>query len=503
MLTRLNTVLLHLRSVQWAAFFARFGIVLILVFAFAIRVYGLGNIHYGIIGELYRDLNVELDFFVNHSWPLLGPSSSLGGLHFGPAYYYLLAPFFYLFHYRPEGAVFAGVFFSVLSVYILYRLLDLWFGNRAVSLCGALLLAVSVVDIQNSWYAANPNFLPAFVLGSLFFLTKQIQGRARWWEACCLGFCLGVAGQLHTTALVILSLTVAGVFVMYRKRLKYSSLAAVLVGAAVAYIPYGYYELTHNFENLRRLLFLGGGGFGLVPHADNIVMVASFWQNTLVLNNTLADWYVEHKVLTIGLLAGYAMVAAAAYLRYRKYNHEQTHAMPPFPRSVIIFWAAIGTAVLIFSAVKLQLFYVWVMWPLPIILFSWIAGKFFIMSKRWGAVLICAYVLGQLFQLPFLYSSAHLPSYNFANLQGIFNQVKIDASGKSYSVINNFADVNEAIYYKRVFNLPSEQSVSLASTLYIIESSQAKPDAVLSNYKLNKSFIYNGFFIKKYDWAGQ
>jgi hypothetical protein len=60
-------------------FFKRFDIYCIVFFAFLLRVFGRGSSSYGVRGELFRDLIVVFNFLKLGHWPLLGPSSSLGG----------------------------------------------------------------------------------------------------------------------------------------------------------------------------------------------------------------------------------------------------------------------------------------------------------------------------------------------------------------------------------------------------------------------------------------
>lgn len=100
-------------------FLSRFDIVLIALLAFGLRIVRFFTASYGVTGEVFRDMAVVYNFVFLHQWPLLGPSSSLGGFNFGAAYYYLLTPFVIMFNFAPYGATFASVFFSVLQVVVL------------------------------------------------------------------------------------------------------------------------------------------------------------------------------------------------------------------------------------------------------------------------------------------------------------------------------------------------------------------------------------------------
>jgi hypothetical protein len=145
--------------------FIKYEIYWLMLFAFLLRVFGRGSSSYGVPGELYRDLSVVYNFLHFGHWPLLGPSSSLGGFYFGAIYYYIITPFMWLFNFAPYGATIVSLLSSVLTVGMLYKLLRLWFpGEQAIARVGAFLLAISAFDIQYSYYVSNPNLMPFFLL---------------------------------------------------------------------------------------------------------------------------------------------------------------------------------------------------------------------------------------------------------------------------------------------------------------------------------------------------
>jgi 4-amino-4-deoxy-L-arabinose transferase-like glycosyltransferase len=154
----------------------KYGLWLILLTAFLVRIAGFRWMGYTDFPEFYRDY-----YMVNHiahgQIVLLGPASMLHGFHFGPFYYYSMLPFYFLFGTHPYGLIFTGIIFSVLSVYAFYKILGLWFNNHQTAIIGALFMALSVYSLHLASYTSNPNFLPLFVLWYFYELTKILEDR--------------------------------------------------------------------------------------------------------------------------------------------------------------------------------------------------------------------------------------------------------------------------------------------------------------------------------------
>src|SRR5437764_1311657 len=88
-------------------------ITIILLFAAWIRLHNIsGSMTF--LGDEGRDALVAYNILHGHL-TLLGPNSSVGGFFLGPVYYYMMAPFLFIFNYDPVGPAVMIALFSVLT----------------------------------------------------------------------------------------------------------------------------------------------------------------------------------------------------------------------------------------------------------------------------------------------------------------------------------------------------------------------------------------------------
>src|SRR4030043_1680010 len=72
------------------------------------------------LGDEGRDMLVIRKIFTEKSLPFLGPTASVGGFYLGPIYYWMAAPFLFLWRYDPVGPSYMVAIFGVATVLVLY-----------------------------------------------------------------------------------------------------------------------------------------------------------------------------------------------------------------------------------------------------------------------------------------------------------------------------------------------------------------------------------------------
>ena len=95
---------------------------------------------------------------------LIGPWTSIPGLFFGPAWYYLLGPAFFLTNGNPISAVFIMIALNLLTIYLAYK----HFGKLE-----AIIFATIDAFIMLSTSAWNPFPMPLLMLLILIILKKK------------------------------------------------------------------------------------------------------------------------------------------------------------------------------------------------------------------------------------------------------------------------------------------------------------------------------------------
>ncbi len=212
-----------------------------------------------------RDASLVQDV-VRHDapWPLLGPAmgnyATDDGAHFriGPIYYSFQILSAKVFGPTPDALAYPDLFFSILTIPLLYFFLRKAFAEK-LSLWLTALYAVSFFAIRYSRFAWNSNLIPFFVLLFLLSLYEFWIRRERvsWWWVGALGVALGVGIQLHVITLILFSgffLFLAIIMSIRWKGIRYKLLAvctlALLLNAGQIRS-----EVETNFANAR--IFLG------------------------------------------------------------------------------------------------------------------------------------------------------------------------------------------------------------------------------------------------------
>ena len=222
-----------------------------------LRLYHISD-YMTFLGDEGRDVLVAKNI-LEGDLTLLGPRSSAGDFFMGPAYYYMITPFLWLFRYDPVGPAVMVAVLSVATTWLIYFVGKKWF-NQLAGLFAAALYAVSPVVITYSHSSWNPNVLPFFALLLLYFLFTAVQSPQSMKRFLFVGFLLGIAIQLHYLAL-LLCLTVAVYLIAadwYRhRRIVLMPLVkrylSVFVGFLLGFSPFLLFEIRHGFPNIRTI----------------------------------------------------------------------------------------------------------------------------------------------------------------------------------------------------------------------------------------------------------
>jgi len=206
--------------------------------------------------------------------PLLGPPTSIGDVHHGAWYYYLLSP---------AAAVTGGA--SPLAVVALIALAGIaavgvvWWlarsiGGPVAGLVAGLTMAVSIAAVDESTFIWNPNLIALSSAVALAAAWRAWSGGAPgWWLVAGIG--TAVTMQCHVLGIALLP--IVGVpFVLDARRRPLRGVAVGLVAIfLVAYLPLIVNEATTGFSEARAALdYLAGGrtpGEAAIPVRFTIV----------------------------------------------------------------------------------------------------------------------------------------------------------------------------------------------------------------------------------------
>ena len=199
--------------------------------------------------------------------PLLGPPTSIGDVHHGALYYYLLSPAAFLTGGDSPLAVTALIALAGIVAVAVTWWLARSIGGPVAGLVAGVAMAVSASAVEESTFIWNPNLI---ALSSAIALAGAWRawssGRPRWWLLAGAG--LAVTMQCHVLGVTMLPILAALLVADARRRspgverrsvwrFGLGALAIVLV----SFLPLVVHELTTDFAEVHAALdYLRAGG---------------------------------------------------------------------------------------------------------------------------------------------------------------------------------------------------------------------------------------------------
>lgn len=126
-----------------------------------------------------RDATEALQIFKGDPLKILGPQTDFAGLHHGPLYWYMTAPFYF---FSGGNIWIVRLFLILLNILALYFIFDLTkslFKNKTIALLSTFLYAISFEAIQYARWMSNPTPALLTIIISFWSLYKLMEGK-KW-----------------------------------------------------------------------------------------------------------------------------------------------------------------------------------------------------------------------------------------------------------------------------------------------------------------------------------
>lgn len=443
-------------------------LVLILLLAAYLRLYRISD-YMTFLGDEGRDVLVAKGILEGHL-TLLGPRASAGDFFLGPIYYYMIAPWLWLFRYDPVGpAVMVGLL-GVVTVWLTYFVGKKWFSEKA-GLFAAALYAVSPVVITYSHSSWNPNVLPFFALLIMYTVFKGVSTHS-WKYFLVTGFLLGIAMQLHYLALFLVVIVCLFVFLGKWYVDKRIELGAVLKhylmlfgGFLIGFSPFLAFEVRHGFSNIKTIfnfIFSSTSQKGYETGATFLATIMDVFFRIfakLVFYFPSPDRFHLFSQSSLQLFGFFTMVVAIAAIVSLWFVKNKLVLM------LTAFWLFFGVFFFGFYKKSIYDYYFAFLFPLPFL----IIGNLLSQLSSWGQKskkhLLGIFVSSALFLGIFVYNLTGMPFRYIPNHQK--NQVKLASEfviahtdGKPY----NFALIsggNSDYAYRYYFEVLGHKPVSI------------------------------------------
>lgn len=286
------------------AYLQRYGGVVLLLFALGARILYLFPDTVPFSFDHGKDSVAILHMVKTFSPKFIGPWTSIPGLFFGPAWYYLLAPAYFLSGGNPVSAALTMTLMVVAEVWIAYRYFGKYEAMIITSAPGWLIIS------KSAWNPFPMTFLMLVVLIILKNMKKVKEKKASTFFILFFLISLG----FHFSAAFAALWLVALLIVLGYRRVVVSlrSLISALLGFAVPFIPQLLFEVKNGFVQTKAVVAYFSGGepqqFG-VQKVLNVVSTTLGELKLAVLPEVQQPFLVSGTVVTavgfILLLAGW------------------------------------------------------------------------------------------------------------------------------------------------------------------------------------------------------
>lgn len=199
-------------------------------------------------GDLYSW--IVKDIVINHHFRLIGQLTSAPGIFIGPAFYYLLVPFFLLFKMDPVGILIPITIFGILTSLSYYLVFSKLF-NKYVGLTSALLQAILLASVE--FDRQNVPNTPANLWTVWYFYTVIQIGRGNYSVLPLLGVLIGLIWHIHI-ALAPVLLAVPFAILASGKLPKFKQTIWFLIALFTISAPFFIFEIRHGFSQTNSLI---------------------------------------------------------------------------------------------------------------------------------------------------------------------------------------------------------------------------------------------------------
>lgn len=221
-------------------------LIFILGLALFLRVYR-AHILTGFYFDQGRDAKIIWDLIHNHRFFLIGPTTGIEGIFLGPAYYYLITPFYFLGSGNPVAPAVGLALMCVAGIYMTY-LIALKYFNANTALLAALLMATSLELVQAHRWLSNPTPLYLSSAIAVWLLLKIVYGSKPGWIWLSLGLSLGLSLQFEAASAVFFLPATLAIFVLFRKTIvwKFANLIHLFFAFLTTLLPQLIFNIRHD-----------------------------------------------------------------------------------------------------------------------------------------------------------------------------------------------------------------------------------------------------------------
>lgn len=249
-------------------------------------------------GDLYSW--IIKDVVINHHPRLIGQLTSAPGIYIGPAFYYLLVPFFLLFKMDPIGTIIPLAIFGILTTFSYFVVFTKLF-NKYAGFIAAFLHAVLLANVDFDRRNVPTSTTNFWTVWYFFCIICILRGNFE--VLPILGILMGLIWHIHI-ALIPPLLAIPAAIIVSKKLPKLKQVIYFLITFFATSLPFLIFEIRHHFIQSSSLILNfttnheGGTGFYKLTQVLNMI---SKNINALFLSPQALPQNLQ-PIFTIGLL---------------------------------------------------------------------------------------------------------------------------------------------------------------------------------------------------------
>ncbi|MGH7246140.1 MAG: hypothetical protein ACREGI_04370 [Candidatus Levyibacteriota bacterium] len=285
------------------------------------RLQGVFTNSFAFTYDVGRDMLALQNIVVNHKIPLIGATTGLPGLFYGPWWYYILTIPFLIGQGNPVFIDFFMAFSGIVSIFLAY-MLGKKIGGTFLAFIFATFVSLSPVLIGISSQIWNPNLAPLFVIFLMFVWYDIHENKSQHVlrNFFFLGLLLALFLDIEVVFGLLLDLGIFFVFIfLLRSTLKLKNILFILLGFVIIISPRLFFEVRHNFlmtRNLINIIFHSHGSGISVSYFS--VFINRFFGLIFLWNETVANGNI---IVGVALLI--LVILALVFLTKKAKNTEK------------------------------------------------------------------------------------------------------------------------------------------------------------------------------------
>lgn len=382
--------------------------------SFSLRIYDMDN-KYPFGWDQVDYSWTAKNMIINHDFPLVGMAVKQNtGFFIGPAYYYLVAFFYYLTNLNPIASHYVALSTNIFTFFVIFFIVKKLFSFR-IALLACFINSVAAMGFYFDAVQWQVSLLPGISLLIFYFLYRILKGGEKY--ILLLSVAMGLAFHTHFTAVFfpIITLLCLPFFPRNKKILFYLLLSIPLF--LIWFIP----NLIYQFQNNSQLSSL---------------------------SNYLSTYYHGFHLRRFLQLTGDGLIQFDPYLYFQALKPFKILVIPIF--LFVFLWKNISRDKMIFSYLVLVFFFI------PWLALSTYKGEisdYYFYINRFIALLVLSYLLSKLLFAKRLLIKVIiitlLAYYSYQNLNYIINYNDEGGLAKRFEKVRPYVESGSRLEFQQ------------------------------------------------------